>query len=153
MGKNRTWTSRTSVTSSFLFFKDLFIDLREREWYIHTCTQVGGGAEEENFQSEHGTGCSAWSHDPWDHDLSWNQELGHLTDWATQAPPAVIFYHDFQGIQYSSLILGFGFQDFTNPLSTVVLKPMVLLTYCQKAVGALHYITVPVSLTSLHLVM
>lgn len=23
---------------------------------------------------------------PWDHNLSWNQELGGLTDWATHAP-------------------------------------------------------------------
>ena len=25
-------------------------------------------------------------------DLSWNQELGHLTDWANQAPPEAVFF-------------------------------------------------------------
>ena len=35
---------------------------------------------------QHGTQYRAWTHEPWDHDLSWNR-VGCLTDWATQMPP------------------------------------------------------------------
>ena len=36
----------------------------------------------------------AWSHEPGDHDLSQNQELDALTNWATQAPlnPQIFLY-------------------------------------------------------------
>ena len=59
-------------------FKDLFIYLREK---VCACTyELRAGLRERissRLPTEHRAPCplGAWSHDLWDHDLSWNQEL------------------------------------------------------------------------------
>ena len=67
----------------------MFIYLFWERVLVCVC-ESGGGAESENLkQARCSVHCraqgGAWTHELWDRDLSWNQ-VGHLTDWATQAP-------------------------------------------------------------------
>ena len=70
-----------------LFFQCLFI-LRE--------SVSRGGTERERENPKQAPRCQhrawheAWSHEPWDHDLSRNQ-VRYLTNWATQASLDIIF--------------------------------------------------------------
>ena len=52
----------------------------------------GGTEKEGEKKSQHTARLEAWSQEPWDHDLSWNQESGHLTNWATPEPQESISF-------------------------------------------------------------
>ena len=60
-----------------LFKKCLFLCVREREC-MHVHVHAGGGGERENLKQalycQRRAPCGAWTHEPWDHDLSRNQE-------------------------------------------------------------------------------
>ena len=54
----------------------------------------GGRAERGTEDLKQALHCSrepaAQTHEVWDHDLSWNREMGRLTDWATQGPLEIV---------------------------------------------------------------
>ena len=59
--------------------------MRERERAgTYMCASVRKeqkGSQAGSLHCQHGDQCGAWTHKPWDHDLSWNQELdAYLTE-------------------------------------------------------------------------
>jgi len=60
----------------FYFLKDLFI-FYLREWVRKKASEgrATGRESSSRLPTECGAQCAARSHDPWDHDLRWNQEL------------------------------------------------------------------------------
>ena len=90
MLKSRREILEENVEFPFFFFFFMFIYFWERD-SEHARTGDGGGCRETENPKQapcsQGRGqCGARTQEPWDHDLSQNQESGHLTDWATQAP-------------------------------------------------------------------
>ena len=87
----RTTILTLQPKASMTFFKNVYLLKRERE---RQRTHVGEGQrarERKNPKQapccQHRTWLGAGTHEPWDHDLSQNQESGRLTNWATQVPP------------------------------------------------------------------
>ena len=81
----RLWSHGSWVQASWSLLNKIYLFLRERER-----EQAGEGhtkgKRENPKQAPHcqqGAQCGAWTHEPWDHDLSWNLQL----DASSTEPP------------------------------------------------------------------